>query len=123
MLEGFKKFDMAIGTSTISINEHGVAFSKACVVRLGKPKYVEFLIDYSNKKVAVKVASEETEGAFPFYNPEKKVVSVRWNNKDLLNEIENLMEWDFAKDGYKAYGEYIPDEQATVFDLKSASRM
>ena len=120
MLEGFKKYDMAVGTSTVSITEHGVAFSKACIVRLGKPEYVELLIDYSNKQIAVKVASKDTEGAFPFYNPNKKVVSVRWNNKDLLNEIINLMGWELKDTIYRANGEYIPEEKATVFDLKTA---
>ena len=120
MLEGFKKFEMAVGTSAITITEHGVAFSKACIVRLGKPRYVELLIDYENKQMAIKAATENTEGAFPFYNPQKKIISVRWNNKDLLNEIENLMGWDLHKNGYKANGDYIPDEKATVFDLKSA---
>ncbi|MDY3930523.1 MAG: hypothetical protein SOZ08_02365 [Erysipelotrichaceae bacterium] len=120
MLEGFKKYDMAVGTSTVSITEHGVAFSKACIVRLGKPEFVELLIDYSSKQIAVKVASKDTEGAFPFYNPNKKVVSVRWNNKDLLNEIKNLMGWELKDSIYRANGEYIPEEKATVFDLKSA---
>lgn len=120
MLEGFKKYDMAVGTSAVSITEHGVAFSKACIVRLGKPEYVELLIDYSNKQIAVKVASKDTEGAFPFYNPNKKVVSVRWNNKDLLNEIINLMGWELKDTIYRANGEYIPEEKATVFDLKTA---
>lgn len=120
MLEGFKKYDMAVGTSTVSITEHGVAFSKACIVRLGKPEFVELLIDYSNKQIAVKVASKDTEGAFPFYNPNKKVVSVRWNNKDLLNEIKNLMGWELKDAIYRANGEYIPEEKATVFDLKAA---
>lgn len=120
MLEGFEKYDMAVGTSTVSITEHGVAFSKACIVRLGKPEHVELLIDYSNKQIAVKVASKDTEGAFPFYNPNKKVVSVRWNNKDLLNEIINLMGWELKDTIYRANGEYIPEEKATVFDLKTA---
>jgi len=123
MLEGFKKFDMAVGTSTVSITQHGVAFSKACIVRLGKPEYVELLIDYPNKRMAIKCATKETEGAFPFYNPQKKVISVRWNNKDLLSEIERLMKWDLSGNVYKAYGNYSPEDQATIFDLSSAIKV
>ena len=121
MLQGFKKYEMANGTSTISISENGVAFSKACIIRMEKPAFVELMIDYSDKRVAIQSADENTDGTFPFYKQEKKSVSVRWNNKDLINEISKMMGWDIHGKIYRANGEYIPEEKATIFDLKVAT--
>lgn len=45
MLDGFKQYNMAVGTSSVSITDNGIAFSKAAIVRIGKPEYVIFMID------------------------------------------------------------------------------
>lgn len=121
MLQGFKKYEMANGTSTISVSESGVAFSKACIIRMGKPDFVELLIDYSEKRIAIQVADENTEGAFPFYKQEKKSVSVRWNSKDLIKEISKMMGWDLHGKIYRANGEFIQEERATIFDMNTAT--
>jgi hypothetical protein len=117
MLEGFRKYNMSAGTPSVSITENGIAFSKAAIIRLGKPQKVDFLINDSEKKIAIRCAENDTEGAFPFYNPRKKIVSVRWNNKELLSEVENLMQWELKGHIYRANGEYIKNENAMIFDL------
>ena len=121
MLEGFKRYDIAIGTPSVSITDNGMSFSKATIVRLGKPEYVIFLVDEKDKRIAIQKADRDDEGATQFYT-EKKIVSVRWNNKELLKMISSLMGWELSGNVYKADGEYIPTEEAMIFDLKEAKR-
>ena len=53
MLDGFKQYNMAVGTSSVSITDNGIAFSKAAIVRIGKPEYVIFMIDEEGKRIAI----------------------------------------------------------------------
>ena len=50
----------------------------------------------------------------------KKNISVRWNNKDLLKALAEIMNWELAGNIYKVEGEYISAENAMIFDLKNA---
>lgn len=119
MLEGFKRYDIAIGTSSVSITDNGIAFSKAAIIRMEKPEYVIFLIDKSGKKIAIQKAEKNDDGATQFYT-KKKNISVRWNNKDLLKTIAEMMNWELSGNIYKVEGEYISAENAMIFDLKNA---
>lgn len=119
MLEGFKRYDIAIGTSSVSITDNGIAFSKAAIIRIGKPEYVVFLMNENDKKIAIQKAEKNDEGAIQFYT-KKKNVSVRWNNKDLLKTITEMMNWKLSGNIYKAEGEYVSAENAMIFDLKNA---
>lgn len=120
MLEGFKRYDIAIGTSSVSITDNGIAFSKAAIIRLGKPEYVIFLMDENGKRIAIQKAEKSDDGAIQFYSPKKKNISVRWNNKDLLKALAEIMNWELAGNIYKVEGEYISAENAMIFDLKNA---
>ena len=56
MLDGFKQNNMAVGSSSVSITDNGIAFSKAAIVRIGKPEYVIFMIDEEGKRIAIQKA-------------------------------------------------------------------
>ena len=45
MLEGFKQYNMTIGTASVSITENGIAFSTTTVVKMAKVQYVRLYID------------------------------------------------------------------------------
>lgn len=122
MLEGFKQYNMSIGKSSVSITENGVAFSKTCVLKMDKCQYVKFFIDETNKRIAIQKAQASDDGSIAFYN-EQKIISVRWNNKELLKTITRMMEWELQGNVYKVDGDYISEEEAMVFDLKEAEKI
>lgn len=119
MLEGFEQYNMTIGTASISISENGIGFSKAAVSKLKKSEYVKLYIDRSNKRIAVQIARQDDDGAIQFYKNQKSG-AVRWNNKELLKTLAQMMGHTFEKEVYKVDGDYYPDEEAMIFDLKSA---
>lgn len=120
MLEGFKQYNLINGIASISISENGVGFSKACVLKMNKCRYAKLFIDKINKRIAIQAAETEDDGAIPFFNDQKST-SVRWNNKELLKTLAQLMDCDFDKKVYRIDGDYYADEQAMIFDLKKAA--
>lgn len=121
MLEGFKQYNMTIGTASVSITENGIAFSKTTIVKMDKVPYVKLFIDEGNKRIAIQKAKKEDEGAINFYS-NQKIVSVRWNNKELLKTIARMMDWELSGNVYKVDGDYIAEDEAMIFDLKEAEK-
>ena len=120
-LSRFRTVELIKGNPTISVTKNGITFSQAAIQKLGKPEFVEFLIDDENKVIAVVKKEKEGANCFHFYMPNKKVLSVRISNKELKNQIREMMSWDFTNDeGYKVEGEYDKENQALFFDLKEA---
>lgn len=124
MLEGFERYNYSIGTSSITLSDNGVAFSKTAVIKMNKCEYVVLLINYSERKLAIKKCDQEEEGAIAFYNSSKKLVSVRWNNRELQKTLSNLMGWEL-KDGvaYKIDGTYSHEDEALIFDLNQGEKI
>lgn len=121
MLDGFKQYNMSVGKSTVSVTENGVSFSKTCVLKMEKCQYVRLFIDETDKRIAIQKAQKEDDGSIAFYN-EQKIVSVRWNNKELLKTIAKMMEWELRGNVYRADGDYLASEEAMIFDLKVAEK-
>jgi len=120
MFEGFKPVNLAIGLPSISITSNGVAFSKAAIIKMEKTEHVVLMINELDKQVAVQKCAPDDANATQFYKMDKRIVSVRWNNKDFLNTLSKMMNWNLEEEGYKVYGEFYSDEVALVFDLKTA---
>lgn len=125
MLEGFKVYNLSVGLPAMSITQNGVAFNKTSVLKLGYPEHVLILTNTQEKKIAIQVCDQSQESATPFYKGKKdaNVVSVRWNNKDLMKTISSIMDWNLENAGYKIEGEYIEGENALVFDLIKATEI
>lgn len=120
MFEEFKKMNLTTGVPSMTITENGVGFSKAAIVKLEKPEYVILMIDEQGKRLAIQSCEKSNPDATPFLR-RKNVITVRWNNKDLLNTICRMMEWDTKTNSYKIEGQYIGDENAMIFDLNYAT--
>lgn len=118
-LIGFEKFNLSTGTSSISVTLNGISFSKTAVLRMGKAPYVCIYIDEQGKRFAIQVADQTDESATRFYN-NQKIISVRWNNKELLKTIQKMMNWDLSKNIYKIEGDFDTRENALIFDLNKA---
>ena len=121
ILDGFKQFDFSEGVPYASVTQNGVTFNKSVVKKLGLPSKAVLLINEENKQIAVQARDENDENAVQFYRPKKNnVFSVRWNGRDLLNTLSELMEWDLNQASYRIEGHLLKDEKAMLFDLKQA---
>ncbi len=121
LLDGFRPFNFNEGVPYVSVTVNGMTFNKSVVMKLAYPTHVVLLIDEVSKRIAIKKCDETAQNAVAFYKPKKtKVISVRWNGRDLLNTIEEMMGWDLSKMGYKADGFLLREEEAMVFDLSKA---
>ena len=124
LLDGFKVFDFNEGSPYLSATKNGINFNKSVVLKLNKPEYVVFLINKEKKQVAVQVCQKDTPNAIQFYKEKASgVLSVRWNGKDLLNTISEMMGWDLENRAYRADGTLLEDENAILFDMANASEM
>ena len=119
MFENFKPYSITIGLPNVSMTNNGMNFSKTAVVKLGNPKHVMFLISKEKKQMALKICEDTDTYAVTFAKSEK-LNSVRFNNKDLLQTIEQMMGWDFKTQGYRITGEFFEEEKALLFDLNKA---
>ena len=120
MLEGFKPIHLTSGLPSISITENGLTFSKSAVLKMDKAQYVLLLLDEEGRRIAIQPCAKDEPNATPFFNPGKKVVSVRWNNKDFLNTIKSLTGWTLGEQGYRVNGTFMRDDRALVFPLMEA---
>ena len=50
-------------------------------------------------------------------------LSVRWNGRDLLNTISEMMGWDLSSESYKVLGTHLIEESAMLFELDSAEEI
>lgn len=124
-LDEFKDLTTVKGYPSVSVTPNGVTFSKAAVQKLGKPARVRLLINESLRVLAITPATDETESAVKFCNPNRPVSSVRIGGRDLRKTLADLMEWDFSTDstGYKIDGDYDKRQNAIFFELTKAKRL
>ena len=125
VLDGFTTFNFSEGVPYVSVTSNGVTFNKSVVMTMGYPKYVVLLIDESGKRIAVQECEETTPNATEFYKQKKSdVISVRWNGKDLLNTLQDMMGWKLDKNGgFRVSGTHLKDEKAMLFDLNTATEL
>ncbi len=120
MLENFKKVNLTIGLPYMSVTDNGVAFSKSAIIKMGKPEFVALLMNEETKQIAIKICDKSKDGSLQFAK-NAKTASVRWNNKDFLNTLSKMMDWNLKEGGYRILGEWFNDEQAMIFDLTKAN--
>lgn len=124
MLEGFKAFDFSEGVAYMSITSNGVTFNKSVTMKLRYPEWVLLLINEHTGQVAIQPCEEYTPNSAPFFKAkENGILSVRWNSKDLLNNLEELMDWDLQQESYRVAGTLIRQENIMLFDLHAATPM
>lgn len=122
ILDGFTAFNFNEGLPYVSITKNGVTFNKGVIYKLKKPAFVVLFINEKMKQIAIKGCEEVTPNAVQFYKEDKKsnLLSVRWNPKDLLNTLSEMMGWDLQTESYKIAGTLYLDEDVMLFDLEKA---
>lgn len=124
VLDGFRTFDFSEGSPYVSVTRNGMTFNKAVVKKLGSPAYAILLINDETKQIAVQTAFEDTPKAVSFYKEKASgLVSVRWNGKDLMNTITDMMDWDLEKHSFRVDGVLIKEENAMIFDFSNAQEV
>ena len=125
VLENFTAFNFNEGVPYASITSNGITFNKSVVMKLDYPEYVVLLIDEAGKRIAIQKCKAEIPNAVGFYKPKKsKAISVRWNGKDLLNTLQDMMGWELGKSGgFRVDGTHLKDEDAMLFDLNTATEL
>ncbi|RMC97793.1 hypothetical protein D9O40_14275 [Clostridium autoethanogenum] len=118
-IENFKKVNLTTGLPYMSITRNGITFSKNVIIKMGRPAYVELLMNDADKQIAIKVCDENEEDAIQFVKS-KKTINVRWNNKDFLNTLSKMMGWSLDKGGYRVLGDWYDNEKAMLFELSKA---
>lgn len=125
-LEGFVPFDFDVGVASASITPNGITFNRSVAMKLGYPEYVVLLINADAKQIAIKVCDSDAPKAATFYKQQAEneaVRSVRWNNRDLLNNLSEIMGWDLKLMSHRVEGRMLPQESAMLFDLNKAADM
>ncbi len=123
-LDGFRVFNFSEGVPYVSITANGMTFNKSVVMKLDYPPYVRLLINAEERKIAIQSCDKDETFAAGFYKPkESKVISVRWNGKDLLNTIQEIKGWNLKNESYRVDGILLKDEHAMLFDLDKAQSL
>lgn len=124
-LEGFTSFNFSEGMAYASVTKNGITFNKAVVMKLGYPQYVVLLINEERQQMAIQCCDDSTPNHTVFYKQErsKNIISVRWNAKDLLNTVSEMMGWDLEKNSYRVSGSLLKEDSAMLFDLRSADML
>ncbi len=123
LLDGFTSFNFEEGVPYVSITKNGVTFNKAVVMKLNYPEYVVLLINTSKQQIAIKSCKKNDTNSVTFYKEREssKVLSVRWNGKDLLNTLQEMTGWNLDKEAYRSNGILLKEEGAILFDLAKAT--
>lgn len=123
-LENFKIFNFNEGVPYVSVTSNGITFNKAVVMKLGYPEHVLLLTDEESCCIAVQKSDADNPRAAAFYKPKKsKVISVRWNGRDLLNTICEMTGWDLSMHSYRIDGALLREENAMLFNLREAKEL
>ena len=124
LLQNFTPFDFSEGAAYVSVTKNGVTFNKAVMSKLNFPRYAVLLINRTDCQIAIQGFDNEAPRAVPFYKgTDEKAVSVRWNGKDLLNTISEIMHWNLNTDSFRIDGKLLLEERAILFDLTQAKNL
>ena len=123
--DNFTVFNFDEGVPYVSVTKNGVTFNKAVIMKLDYPAHVCLLINNDEKQIAIQACHSNEPNSVKFFKPKKdpRILSVRWNSKDLLNTIESMMHWDLEHIAYRIDGILIKEENAMLFDLKYAKEL
>lgn len=123
-LVGFSVFDFSVGVPSVSITPNGLTFNRSVAMKMDYPEYVILLINADTKQIAIQACNKDTQKAVAFYRQRKKTVqSVRLNNRELLNNISQMMGWDLKQIQHRVEGRMLTQGNAMVFDLSTAKDM
>lgn len=121
LLEGFEYVDLDEGTPFMHVFEHGITFSKGVCERLGSPQKVIFRLDEPRCKCALQgVDVDDPRGVDFFSFQDMTREKITWKDRHLAQRIADMGGWDLCAHSYVAMGYELPDEDAIMFDVRTA---
>ena len=122
MLEGFEKIAIFSGRSYLSVTNNGLTFNKNAIQQLGTPKRIVFLLNPTQKKLAVQVCDDISDDDSIVFCQEGKTYEngLRINNRGLQLKLANMMGWDLEEKNYRIDGTYFDEDSAMIFDMNLA---
>ena len=59
-----------------------------------------------------------------FFKPKKSgLISVRWNGKDLMNTLSEMMNWKLDEQSFRIDGSLLKEENAMLFNFEEAKEI
>ena len=124
MLEGFIKITLLKGSTFMTVTGKGIKFNGNVVYRIQKAEFVRLFLNPKTKQVAIQKCETKLDGAVAFFKDESDLTNgVRLNNRELQQKFSNMMDWDLENYNYRAYGFFSEEDNAVIFDLKSARKL
>lgn len=121
MLEGFLEVPILQGSSFMSITDNGINFNKNVVKHMQGAEYIIILCNSNKKQIAIQRCDKGHENSIRFYRDEKNFVNgVRFNNREVVQMIVSMMDWNLQEFNYRADGFLTEDRNSMIFDLNSA---
>lgn len=127
-LQGFEVVspNTASGRSVLTVTRKYVRLNKNAVLELGRPEFIEFLINPSSKQFAFKPCEESNPNAIPFFVPGKTTASVTLSMQFVLDAMEPYFDFPEVADDQEAYaqlkGTWIASDNMLVFNLGTAEQ-
>ncbi len=114
------EFFAHIKEPSITFNRNKVSLNTACLKRLPNVKYVQILVNPTERKLAVRPSSEDTKDAFIWCTQGEKRKPKQVTCRVLFAKIMDLMNWN-PDHRYKLLGKLIQsrNEYLFSFDLTS----
>ena len=120
MLEGFLEVPILQGSSFMSITDNGINFNKNVVKRMQGAANIIILCNSNKKQIAIQKCDKGRENSIQFYRDEKNFVNgVRFNNREVVQMIVSMMNWNLKEFNYRVDGFLSDDRNTMIFDLNS----
>jgi len=124
-LDKFRPYEKVSGVASISLTKNGLGFSKTAVIKMGRPNFLELLINDDDKQLAF--VATNTQGANVYRcmagKSEKDSANFRINAKDLLYTISAMMSCSIDELNFRVVGEFFDNNRIMLVDLKKAKRI
>ena len=113
----------AIGPSYLTVTQKALKFNADTYALLGSPSYIRFLVKEATSQVAIQPCDFDEKTSIPFpYTKGKRAHPIAVREIAFLTAVSKLL--PLMNDGkpvtYKVKGEYFPEENVLVYDLKDA---
>lgn len=120
-LSKFKVYNIVSGLSTISITKNGMTLSKNAIIKMGKPNYIQLMINSEDKKIAIIECEKSDDGSIPCVTDKANPKNFRINNKDLIYTIATIMNCEYDKLSLKIVGDWHEENKIMLVDLNRAT--
>jgi len=121
----FKPYAKTKGIASVSITKNGLAFSQKAVDKLGRPEYIELLVNEDDRQLAFIASNGGAPNAFPCMVNRKNtdVANFRINKKDLILTLANMLQCSLENLSFRVTGEFFENNSVMLIDLRKAERI